>query len=477
MRAYRFRVNLVEYPRFIVRRVIRALSIYMSVVICVGCQSLTGDLEPSEIAGPQADLTHPELADDTTQAAPEEPEQTPSDSTDIELTAEDFDSGGFCHDDIVGTYLQKHYETVDPLSQKLKRYRSRYSRNRVRRSHKTEALHYAKDRFVGKAVPYYGTIPVVINEKVEHWLSYFKGRGRRDFMRWLMRGEAMRKILEPTLKEHGMPKEFYYLAMVESGFNNRAYSRAAATGTWQFMKGTARLYGMKVGYWIDERRDPVKSTVAAANYLKDLYSQLGDWYLAMAAYNAGPGKVRRAIRRLKTRDFWKIAETRYLARETKHYVPKMLAALLLANNAEEHGFKFDYDPANDFPTSVVYTDRPVKLSEVAKHLGVSTKELQRWNPELIRGITPPKVERYPIRLSDQYIHQFAAIRDKLSYLEIHDVEMYKVRRGDTLSQIARRYKVRVRQILSMNPRLRPRALRIGKVIAIPVPGVVVQKKG
>lgn len=437
------------------------------------CSHLSKDLSGDQIALPADALRHAEIDDATTS------DPTAKSGPDEAAPVEDvvvLEEAGFCPDNIYSQYLAKQYESVAPLAGKIKKYRSNYSRKKARKQHEADALSFARDRFVGTATPYFGAIPVVTNPSVDHWIRYFKGRGRRDFMRWLVRGESMRKTLSPVLKDHGIPDEFFYLAMIESGFNNRAYSSASATGTWQFMTGTARLYGLKVNYWLDERRDPVKSTVAAASYLRDLYAQLGDWYLAMASYNAGPGRLRRAIRNLKTRDFWEIAQSRYLPGETKQYVPKMLAALLLAHNARSHGFEFGENTEEEFPSTVVYTDRPIQLSELAEHLGVSLRDLSNWNPELIRGITPPGVERYPIRLADDYAHRWAAVYDKLSVLEIHDVEFYKVRSGDTLSQIARRYKIKVNQILSLNPQLRPKTLRIGKTIAIPVPGIVVAKQ-
>ena len=321
---------------------------------------------------------------------------------------------------------------------------------------------------------------MVRNAKVDRWIHFFEGDGRSTYMKWLVRGENFKEILGPILKEKGLPKELFYLAMIESGFNNRAYSRASATGTWQFMAATARLYGLKVNYWMDERRDPVKSTVAAAKYLKDLYTEFGDWYLAIASYNAGPGRVNRAIRRLKTRDFWKIAESRYIKGETKNYVPKMLAALHIGTNPEKYGFYYKPSDADYTPTSVAYIDRPVKLNDVSSQLNIPLKLLRRWNPELIKGITPPmhriSEKTYPIRMPKSYVSTFDSIKPQLARLEIKDVKIHRIRRGETLSTIARRYKVSLRKILKMNPKLRPRRLRPGKKIAIPIPAVVTKAR-
>jgi membrane-bound lytic murein transglycosylase D len=338
-------------------------------------------------------------------------------------------------------------------------------------------MHFARNRINGKTLSYFGAIPLVVNEKVDFWVQYFKSRGRREFMTWLVRAESAQNVVNPVLKEHGIPMELFYLAMVESGFNNRARSSARATGTWQFMKGTAKIYGLSMDHWTDERRDPVKSTVAAASYLRDLYQQLGDWYLAMAAYNAGPGKVRKAIRRAKTRDFWKIIETRHLPRETKQYVPKVLAAILLAAERKAHGFEVSANPSDIIPSTTVAIEKPVLLSEVAEKLGIKGQVLRTWNPELIAGITPPGKESYQLRIASSYVEEMQALKETLTPLEVKSVHMHKIRKGDTLSQIAHRYNVKTRQILSINPKINPKRLRIGKSVAIPVPSVAPAKGG
>ena len=378
---------------------------------------------------------------------------------------------GFCRDDVYAQYFTEEYKKTKTLSQKLRGLRSSRSRKIATKQYRYDALHYAFNQMNGKEMPYFGGIPVVINERVEYWINYFKGRGRRTFLRWLVRGESMKPVVFPVLKEKGLPQEFFYLAMVESGFNNGAYSSAKATGTWQFMHGTAKLYGLQINHWVDERKDPTKSTIAAANYLEDLYEKSGDWYLAMAGYNAGPGRIRRAIRRTKTRDFWSIAQTLHLNRETSNYVPKVLAAVLLASSPKKHGFDLTPDPNNLYPKSFAYAQRPVRLTEVASGLGIPLSVLKRWNPELIRDITPPVKGGYKLRLPASYAVKYAAIEPQLSVLEVTDVHMYKIRNGDTLSTIARKYKVRINQILQINPNLKARTLRIGKRIAIPVPGV------
>lgn len=377
---------------------------------------------------------------------------------------------GYCHDGVVSRYLTQKFRKETPFTKselKLMNKRRRYAG-----TIDTRALENARNTLAGKAAPYFGAIPVVVNSEVDFWIQYYKTTGRRQFMRWLVRGESFKHLLQPVLQDNGLPPEFFYLAMIESGFNNGASSHAKATGTWQFMKGTAKLYGLKIDHWVDERRDPIKSSVAAANYLRDLYRDLGDWNLAMAAYNAGPGRIRGSIRKVGSRDFWEIARTNALAKETRQYVPKVLAAILLASNPNLHGFDYQQSATQDMPTGMVNVTGPVRLDEVARELKISLSTLQTWNPEIIRNITPPRRDGYALRLPVHLIGQFAAIEDRLSTVEVTDVQMHKIRRGETLSKISRLYKVSVQQIMQINPGIRASALRPGRDLAIPIPGIV-----
>lgn len=383
----------------------------------------------------------------------------------------------FCKDDIYASYLVNQHvykQKKNYLKRGGKAHGKHY--NRSRRQWNRDGLYQARKTLHGPTSPYFGGIPVVVNSNVEHWVRYFKTQGRRTFLQWLHRGESLKETLLPNLKQLGIPLEVFYMAMVESGFSNVAFSRARATGTWQFMAGTAKKYGLKINYWVDERRDPVKATQAAARYLTDLYSRFGDWYLALAAYNAGPGKINRAIRKTKSRDFWKIAKTHYIRRETKDYVPKILAALILATNKSDHGFKLSEYSVEPFPITTVDLKRPVKIAEVASHLSVSKGLIQKWNPEIRKSITPPtkKAQAYSLRLPKDYVDKFLEIEDKLTHLKIDDVKLHKVKSGETLSRLARKYKVSVKNILSMNPQITPERLRIGKLLAIPVPSISLQ---
>lgn len=398
-----------------------------------------------------------------------------------DLEGEDFEQG-FCMDDIYARYLLRHAPESTQEEAKLagRRPRSRRARRQKARAmaavRDLAAFSYARDKMNGRVPSYFGAIPIVSNKQVDFWVQYYKTVGRQQFMRWLIRGESVRPMVQPVLAEHGIPDEFFYLAMIESGFSNNAKSHARATGTWQFMQATARLYGLKIDHWVDERRDPVKSSIAAAAYLRDLYADLGDWHLAMAAYNAGPGKIRQAIKRSGKKDFWELAETNYLAEETRQYVPKVLAAIMLAKDAKRQGFEVQPNPADALPEAEVLVKYPVRIEELATKLGIPTRSLIAWNPELIREITPPLKTGYAMRLPPNYAMAWPEVEKQLTAIQVTDVQMHVIRQGDTLSRIARRYKIAVRQILALNPGLASTSLKLGRAIAIPVPGIVVKKR-
>lgn len=448
-----------------------SIAYYVAAALLTGCTVASSEQGRDEGSKLQATKDQASSHDDATTGADSVADEADSIAEDEpELSLEDFEQG-FCADDIYAKHLKSRFIAergpVKP-ERKTKRSRRRHSLD----SSEVEALSYARDRMNGRTAPFFGALPIVVNDRVDFWVQYYKTSGRRQFMGWLVRGESVKKMVQPILQESGIPMEFFYLAMIESGFSNSAYSSAKATGTWQFMRGTAQLYGLKINHWVDERRDPIKSTIAAASYLKDLYAELGDWHLAMAAYNAGPGKVRKAIRRSGTRDYWQIAETDNLAKETKHYVPKVLAAILLATENKAHGFEVQSNPVDVLPETEVVVKRPVKLEELASKLKVPMKTLVSWNPELIRDITPPSKSGYALRLPTAYANAFPSIENELSYIEVTDIHMHTVRRGDTLSQIARQYKVAVKQILALNPGVKASRLRLGHQVAIPIPGIV-----
>ena len=240
-------------------------------------------------------------------------------------------------------------------------------------------------------------IPIVRNAKVEQWIDYFQGRGRKWFTVYLERSTRYVPFMRKILREHNQPEDLVYLAMIESGFSTRAFSRARAVGPWQFMKATGRMYGLGVNFWVDERRDPEKSTIAAARHLKDLFDQFQSWKLAAAAYNAGAGKVSRAIKRYRTEDFWELSRGRYLRPETRHYVPKLIAAALIAKEPHKYGFKnIEYQDPLQYDKVVV--NQPINLIQLAKITGTDLEELFDLNPELNHPVTPPHLASYELRV-------------------------------------------------------------------------------
>lgn len=310
-------------------------------------------------------------------------------------------------------------------------------------------------------------IPVVFNEKVKFFIRYFTTKQREVFKRWLERSGRYIDLMKEILKKHNLPQDLVYMALIESGFNPRAYSRARAMGPWQFIKGTARRYGLRVDFWVDERRDPIKSTLAAAKYLKDLYEIFGSWYLAAAGYNAGERKVIKAMRRHGSEEFWELAETRYLRKETKDYVPKMIAAAIIAKNPEVFGFK-DLNYADPFTFEVVEVPSPIDLAVVSKKCGVSYFEIRTLNPELRRWFTPPDVKRYKLRLP---LGKGSHCREKLKGFKTNKrfvFKRYRIKRRDTLSTIAYMFRSSVKEIMRLNGIRNPRRLRPGKVIYVPV---------
>jgi hypothetical protein len=211
--------------------------------------------------------------------------------------------------------------------------------------------------------------PVVVNSGVERWIDYFTGKGRVHFEKYLARGRYFIPVISKILKANNMPQDLVYLAMIESGFNNIARSHASAVGPWQFIRATGRRYGLTVNYWLDQRRDTRLSTMAAIAYLRELYQEFGSWEVASASYNAGENKLRTAIRRYRSRDFWQLSRHRYLKPETRHYVPKIMAAAILAKNPEQFGFENPFNGETPNPTLFDPNETtPKELGEEAQKL-------------------------------------------------------------------------------------------------------------
>jgi membrane-bound lytic murein transglycosylase D len=308
-------------------------------------------------------------------------------------------------------------------------------------------------------------IPIEYNRAVDRWLAYYQGRGRRSIQLHLARAGRYEETLRAILREHGLPQDLVYLSMIESGYNPNAYSRAHAVGLWQFLAGTARRYGLRVSYWVDERRDPVLATHAAAAYLKDLYEEFGSWYLAAAAYNGGSSRVRRAIRRTGSRDFWTLSRLGYLPRETRNYVPKLIAAALIAKQPERYGLYVAAVPPLSYDLG--HVPDATSLEVIAEAAGVDVAEIRALNPQLIRGVTPPG-ERYYVRLPPRSGEAFAANYSRIQAQARAGSIQHTVRSGDTLSRLAMAYGSELAAIRSANPSVRPERLQVGQLLYIPV---------
>jgi peptidoglycan lytic transglycosylase D len=305
---------------------------------------------------------------------------------------------------------------------------------------------------------------------VEQNVGFFTTKIRDRFSLWLSRSGAYLDIMTDILKKKDVPEDIVFLSLIESGFNPYAYSIAHAAGPWQFIASTARRYGLEINWWKDERRDPVKSTEAAADYLKDLYSMFGSWNLAMAAYNAGEGKILKAMKRGKVDDYWDLRETRHIRTETKDYVPKFIAARIIASNPEDFGFEhIDYKEPLRYDK--VELESPVDLSVAAECAGTTLEEIRRLNPELRRWCTPPDVSHYSLRIpegtKDSFLEKLSSLPEKDRFT----MDRYTVRRGDTFRRISRRTGVPVNVILSLNSMERIMPLKQGSKIYLPPKGL------
>lgn len=237
------------------------------------------------------------------------------------------------------------------------------------------------------------------NAEVRKWVRFFTRRNRQRFARFMKRGALYKTLIQDILIENGVPAEMFYLAMIESGFSRGARSSARAVGVWQFIPSTARLYGLRVDREVDERLDIIRSTRAAARYLKDLKREFGNWYLAMAAYNCGAGRMRQALSRSRTRDFWRLARQDALPDETSNYIPKFQAAMTIAREPQRYGFaRINH---YDFPElRRVRIAGRTPLAEVARRHRLSTATVVSLNPHLIRGRTPRSA--YEVWLPSQF---------------------------------------------------------------------------
>ncbi len=307
-------------------------------------------------------------------------------------------------------------------------------------------------------------IPMVVNEKVTAWLDYFSGPHKAIFTASLVRSGRYLDMARRAFEEAGIPRDLAYMAHVESGFKPKAYSRAKAKGIFQFIAETGRRYGLHADAWVDERSDPEESARAAASYLRDLYAEFNDWYLALAAYNAGEGRIRRAVATTGSHDFWAIARTSAIRSETRNYVPAILAAALIAKSPAQYGFEYVPDPPLAYEETDVHG--AVDLGVLARRSGIDVTSLKDLNPHLRRGQTPPGRTtrlRVPVGLGEVTQAALVNIPPAESVATVRHV----VRKGESLGSIAKRYHVSVRALQRAN-RLGTRStLRAGRTLVIP----------
>lgn len=311
-------------------------------------------------------------------------------------------------------------------------------------------------------------LPLASHERVDFWIDYLSDRGREHFTRWLSRSTRYVPLFWSILDRYGLPRDLVFLSMVESGFSTSAYSWAHAAGPWQFVSSTARRYGLRIDFWVDDRRDFERATDAAARHLEDLYEMYGDWFLAMAAYNAGPGKVNRAIRRYRTDDFWELSKRRYLRRETKHYVPKILAAAQLSKLPHVYGIGgVEYQPPLEWEVVTVTTATSLRAMAAACPLEVTEDEIRALNPALRCGVTPPG-ERWSIRVPKAVTATCAEAFRRAPAREAFVYRYHPVASSDRIEVVATRHQTTREAILEFN-RIDPDQFLDFEEIVIPVP--------
>lgn len=314
-------------------------------------------------------------------------------------------------------------------------------------------------------------IPIELRPEVDVWIRYFTGRGRDRMKLYLERSHRYQNLMRSALKKENLPQNLIYMAMIESGFSPVARSRANAVGYWQFISATGRRYGLKINSLIDERRDPILSTVAAGKYLRDLHDLFGSWYLAMASYNAGEYRVNRAMMKHYSRDFWKLRSKKSIPKETREYVPKFMAAQLIAEDPQKYGFtNLNYQKPIEFESVAVH--QSISLKKLSKALSLNHKDMKMLNPIYITDYVPvtnkqPVILRVPVGFSEKVSQEVVTASVMSRPKKVNTYVYYKVRWGDTLSKLAQRNRTTVNTIARMNGISSRKVIKAGRVIKLP----------
>ena len=310
-------------------------------------------------------------------------------------------------------------------------------------------------------------VPIPLNPRVMAFIGLFQGRLREFIQEGLVRGSKYLPMIQDVFRAEGLPLDLAYIPLVESAFKPNALSRAKAKGVWQFMRGTGVENGLRQDWYIDERSDPEKATIAAAKYLNTLVDMFdGDWHLALASYNGGPGRVQRALKRARTDDFWSLAaKPRTLPRETRDYVPMILAAIVIARNPALYGFEFEVEPPVTYDT--VTLPKPVDLRRVAEWTDTTIDQIQALNPELRRWTTPVRDEAYELKVPEGTAPLVTAQLEEAATLELASLRWYTVKKGESLATVARKLGVNRTDLAEANYLKTTARIAAGQKLMVP----------
>lgn len=317
-------------------------------------------------------------------------------------------------------------------------------------------------------------IPMVVNDAVVRWMKYFTGPGRSWYGKWLARSGKYWPMMHEKLDAAGLPRDMVFLSMIESGYATHAYSHADAAGLWQFIASTGKGYDLRVDWWVDERRNPELATDAAIEYLSTLKKRYGLWYLAWAAYNAGPSRVSRGIKNHGTKDFWTLSRKGAFRAETDNYVPKLLAAAIIGKNPERYGFG-DVIKQEAMSHDTVTVSANVGIDILARCADVTVDEFRALNPQLRRWALPPSPSRQVVHVPRDGSKSFLAALDKIPSNKRITHRRHKVKRGETLGTIAKSYGVTARAIQAVNKIRNANRISVGVNLVIPVSGMPIDK--